>query len=205
MKKVMIFALFVSFTLLLFSGASNAQSTPAAKATAKVGAINILDATSMEWTTIMSRTIKMTNMKGLFFNVALECGLYTRTRAGKTASVDTSTGEAGIQVRVIVDDVEAAPGTVMFRQREQTLTPYLAGILVGTTVQDPYVELILKTMETNSFNFIAADLPAGVHTVQVQAKIYTSTSGIAEARATIGKGSVAVEEVRMIRGEDFEL
>jgi len=81
----------------------------------------------------------------------------------------------------------------------------LGSVLVGDVVQDEYVELILKTMDANSFNFIMADLSAGVHTIKVKARIDTDVSGTAEAKGSIGKGSVTVESVRMIRNEDFNL
>jgi len=68
--------------------------------------------------------------------------------------------------------------------------------------------LILETMNANAFDFIMADLPSGIHNIQVQARINLGASaqaGSARARALIGNGSVTVESVRMIRGEDIEL
>ncbi len=62
--------------------------------------------------------------------------------------------------------------------------------------------------ERNGFNFVLDDLASGVHVVEVQAKIDTDTAcqnGSASAYATIGKGSMTVEEVRMIKGEDIQL
>ena len=50
-----------------------------------------------------------------------------------------------------------------------------------------------------------SDVGTGVHRVEVQARIdlgAAAQTGEAVARATIGKGSMTVEEVRMIRGED---
>jgi hypothetical protein len=67
-------------------------------------------------------------------------------------------------------------------------------------------------MSANSFNFICAALDPGIRTVRVQARIETdidvdpadgdtskSTDPPVEATATIGKGSVTVEEVRCIK------
>lgn len=56
-------------------------------------------------------------------------------------------------------------------------------------------------MDANSFNFIA-NVGQGEHTIEVQAKIDTSTtvqSGSAEAKASIGKGSLVVETQRLVR------
>ncbi len=70
------------------------------------------------------------------------------------------------------------------------------------------IELILDTMSVNSFNFITGSLSSGYHLIEVQAMIDTDTSvqeGTAEAKATIGKGSVTVEEIRLIKDEDVVL
>ncbi len=70
------------------------------------------------------------------------------------------------------------------------------------------VGLILDTMNANAFNFITADVGSGVHTIEVQAMISASThyqEGSAGAIATIGKGSVVVDEAKMIKAEDIGL
>ena len=64
------------------------------------------------------------------------------------------------------------------------------------------IELILETMDAASFNFVAVDVPQGVHTVSVQARIDTDTSvqtGTASAEGLVGKGSMTVESVRLIK------
>ena len=70
------------------------------------------------------------------------------------------------------------------------------------------VELILDTMSANAFNFIFGDATSDVHLIEVQARISLDSSvqeGEAEARATLGKGSMTVEEVRLAKGEEIEL
>jgi hypothetical protein len=55
--------------------------------------------------------------------------------------------------------------------------------------------------------FVAPDLTAGVHVVEVQALGVvdaTAISGAAKARAFAGAGSVTIEAVRMIKGEQVE-
>ena len=62
-------------------------------------------------------------------------------------------------------------------------------------------------MNANSFNFILDDLGSGVHMVEVQAQIKSASSsqnGTAEARASIGKGSVTIEQVRMFKDDPIE-
>lgn len=138
-------------------------------------------------------------------------------------------------------------GGVTFCRRSQTLKAQFQGLLtnaagqtclrtvevipgspgvppVFTTTIDPtclrpeVLELILDTMNANSYRFVVPDLPSGFHWVEVQARIdartetndpgcdpMVTTCPEAEANATIGHGSVTIEEVRMIKGEDFQL
>ena len=68
------------------------------------------------------------------------------------------------------------------------------------------LELILDTMSANSFNFVIDQLTPGEHTISVQARIEANGSaeeGEYEAKAMIGNGSVTIEVVRMIQGEDW--
>jgi hypothetical protein len=125
-----------------------------------------------------------------------------------------------VQVRVLVDGTVAEPGPVVFGRRAQTLTATLEGAIANcltlvtnadgsvSIVLDPdcvtpeEIELILDTTDAASFNFVAIDVPVGVHTVSVQARIDTTTStetGTASALATVGKGSLTVESVRLIK------
>ena len=82
------------------------------------------------------------------------------------------------------------------------------------------LQLILDTMQANSFNFIAPDVGVGVHTVSVWARLsydtevdlpdlaiedlvnYTDLINEAVATAYLGNGSVTIETVRMIKDED---
>jgi hypothetical protein len=212
--------------IVLAMGVGTASSAlPSAKATANVGNIAILDNTGMEWTPILSNTLKTPNQKDLFIDVSLECGLYTRTLVKSGGSRDTSVAEAGVYVQVLVDEgtpnqVVAYPGEVVFCRRTQTLSALFGGILEsctdvngdGTitndecTWTDEELELILDTMNANAFNFVLDDLGPGEHTVTVQARISTEAeagAGVADAKATIGKGSMTVEEVRLIKNEDI--
>ena len=79
------------------------------------------------------------------------------------------------------------------------------------TCADPEeLQLILKTLNANSFNFVAADLDQGVYTIVVEAKtnVVIGDPGINgipnKTNAFIGAGSVAIESVRMIKGEQVE-
>jgi hypothetical protein len=69
-------------------------------------------------------------------------------------------------------------------------------------VTDEEIELLLDTMGAHHFNFVAADLPPGTHTITVEVEIVTdTTSGDATAKAGVGKGSLTIEEVRAVKDE----
>ena len=85
-----------------------------------------------------------------------------------------------------------------------------------------FIQLIIDTMAAHSFNFIAADVPNGIHTIEVQVMLdYDLGDGVSiydrpdladevnsysmsGSSACVGKGSVTIESVRMIKNEDVE-
>jgi len=116
----------------------------------------------------------------------------------------------------------AFPRAVTFNEREQTLSAKFMGIFTGDClIVDPdtgevtidyaclepeELELILNTISANSFNFVAADLTPGNHVITVEARIITNggaEEGEYEAMAMVGQGSVVIELVRMVKGEDY--
>ena len=204
-----------------------AQSQPSAKATAKVSNITLVDwttASTTGWQTLLENTIKTANMKDLFISASFEVGLYTDTLVkSKNMVTDTSTADAAVRVRVLLDGnvvKPVEPGEVTYGRRKQTLSATLEG-QIGTClvfnptngtvsvdescVQPEIIQLILETLDAASFNFVAADVPQGVHTISVQAAIENSTTaqlGSATAKALVGKGAVTIESVRLIKNED---
>lgn len=111
---------------------------------------------------------------------------------------------------------------VTFCKRTQTLTATFQGLiekciddeghifLNDDCLEPEEVELILDTLNANAFNYLIPNLNSGIHTVEVQAAIDTCTgsrdedSGVciigevdADAMATIGLGSMVVDEIRM--------
>jgi hypothetical protein len=203
-----------------------AQNQPSAKVTAKTSDITLLPKTTGtgDWQTVLANNIKTANQKDLFINASLEVGLFTQTLvSSKNMRTDTSTATASVQVRVLVDGQPAEPGAVVYGRRTQTLSATLEGAIAGcltivtnadgtlSIIVDPEcvtpetIELILDSMDAASFNFVAVDVPQGVHTVSVQARIDSTGSaqtGSFSALGTVGKGSVTVESVRLIKNED---
>lgn len=147
---------------------------------------------------------------------------------------DISSATSGVRVRVLVDGLSALPDSglaldgglpdgqtpagsgVTFCSRLQTLSATLQGILEceaddvipdDCLVTEEEIALLVSTLSANSFNFVAPDLASGNHVVEVQAMGIVDASAVdgnANAQAFAGAGSVTIEEVRMIRGEQVE-
>lgn len=205
--------------LFLVIGTAHAQ-TQSSKVTAKTANLTLLPKTSGTegWQTVLSNTIKTANQKDLFVTASLEVGLFTQTlSSSKNNQSDTSVAQANVQVQVLLDGNPVEPGTVVYGRRTQTLTATLEGAIAGCLTVDPVtggiildpncvtpetIELILDSMDAASFSFVAVNVPQGLHTVQVQARIDTTGSaqtGSWSALGTVGKGTMTVESVRLIK------
>jgi hypothetical protein len=114
---------------------------------------------------------------------------------------------------------------VVYCKRKQTLSATLQGIIenllcfpeneFGVPTFDPEapgcelteeeIQLVLETLNANAFNFVATDLVSGDYKVTVESEITSATSsqnGSASAKGMIGLGSMVIDEVRFIKGED---
>jgi len=204
--------------------ATAAQSSPSAKATAAISQTQLVAATaSAEWDTILSNTIHTPNKKDLFVDVSLEAGLMTRTMAAsRGGNKDTSVAKAEVRVRCMIDGEMAYPGEIILNSRTQELSATLDGLISSCFIIDENgnvvldedcvepeeIELVLSTMSAHSYNFIYPDCGTGVHTFEIQTKVVTETAtqeGEASALAMVGRGSAAVEAVRMANDEVIEL
>ena len=208
-------------------GATPAFPLASSKFAAEVSDITLIPNSSSNAApkTVLSTTIKTPNKKDLLIGVSLETALFTQTQVkGKGGSTDSASASATLEVRVLLDGKRfdprdssgAFPPKVVFDKRAQTLSATLGGVIqscfdlngdgvidVATecTVTDEMIELILDTMAAHHFNFMAANLPPGNHTLEVQVGIGVDTSfgaGSASATAGVGRGSLTVEEVRAI-------
>ena len=192
--------------------------------------------TESGWKPFLRQQIKLANQKDLFFNTSLQCGIVTDTTVKSlNGSLDTAEARGTIRVRIKVtapdgsftyaqpstgvDATNTSDGTnggVVFCDRIQTLKASFSGLdcfaaaLDGavTCTNPESLQLILKTLNANAFNFIAPNLGSGVHKIEVQARSSTKTSAtgtngsLGAANAFIGSGSVSVESVRMVKGND---
>jgi hypothetical protein len=219
MKKL---ATILALSLLATTSAFAAS----AKFTANVGTVAVVSpllATNDAdgWTTVLSGQIHTATPKDLLIGVSLETSLLTDTVVKSSGGArDVSTAEAGIEIKVLVDGKEAAPGVVVFDKRKQQLSAALGGYYTNCTdtnldgITDVLTEcelapeeigLLLDTTAAHHFNFIQADLGQGTHSVVVKSKISNNTvfaNGTATASALLGKGSLSVEEVQAVNSPE---
>src|SRR5262245_51210380 len=130
MHGVPALALALTFSLCT----AQAQNQPSAKVTAKTANLVLLGPTNgtADWQTVLANTIKTANQKDLFIGASLEIGLFTQTLAkSKNLQTDSSTANAQVDVRVLIDGVAAEPGVVVFGRRSQTLSATLEGAIGG--------------------------------------------------------------------------
>jgi len=191
-----LFALTLALPFTVATGHAQQPQQPSAKVTAKVsnrtliGPVKAANGTSADsgWVTILCNNIKTANQKDLFITAALEVGIET-----ETAAPPETEAKGKLEVRVLRDGQEVEPGVVVYGKREQELE--VSG--------DATVELELETLDAASFSFVDVDVPVGVHEICVQARVRVKTEGgDAEATGAVGKGTLTVESVRMIKGED---
>jgi len=227
MKKIIALGLAILLLLSLGVGgafASDQNPNASAKATAQITELTVvswsgLDPIGPPFThlygeMILEQTIKTANKKDLFIDVSLQSALFTDTVVrSKKMERDTSTAGAAVWVVVVIDDEEMAfPGVVAWNARVQKLTAVLQGEIESVTedgvpvIGDPEeIGLFIGTLSVNSFNFIIPDVSSGMHNIKVYAAVGTLADyelGDANAVAVIGLGSVVIEEVRMVKGED---
>lgn len=187
------------------------------------------------WTSVLKQQLKTANQKDLFINASLQCGIVTDTTVKSlNGSLDTSEARATIRVKVKItapdgtvtyaqpstgqDATNTAGDGIVFCDRVQTLKAKFSGLNCtadlttgAVTCANPEeLQLILKTLNANAFNFVAPGVSSGVSTIEVLARSSASASStgtngsLAAANAFLGAGSVAIEEVRMIKGNTGE-
>lgn len=209
----------------LFAFMASPALAASAKFTANVGSLALVKqavtATADNWNDVLHGTIHTATPKDLLIGVSFQTSLFTETLVkSKGGTGDTSSADASIEIRVLVDGVVAAPGPVIYDRRMQQLSAKLGGyyancadangdgIIDVTTECDllqEEIDLLLDTTAAHHFNFVKSNLGQGNHAIVVQSRITNSASfqsGSATATAVVGIGSLTVEEVMATNSPD---
>ena len=216
-----ILALGLVLSLTMTNG--RAAGVPSSKATFQTSDLVLIPETSgtSDWVTVLSALLKTPQDKDLFISGSLEAGTFTQTEVlSKGNHKETSTATVSIQVRALLDGAVVPPGVVTYASRTQTLSAQLEGAIAGcltivtnadgslsivldeSCVTPEEIDLIISELNAASFDFVAENVPQGVHTISLQARIDTSgstTSGSFSALGLVGKGTMIVDEVRLVK------
>lgn len=187
------------------------------------------------WVSILTTNIKTPSGKELAIGVSLQCGIVTDTTVKSVGgNQDTASAQGRIKVRVKITQPDGsvvyaqpdngadlsntllAPGSgVTYCDRFQKLAAKFAGLnctagSTGTvTCTDPEeLQLILKTLNAQHFEFLHANALPGIQKVEVQAQADAAIAlggtklGAAGAEAFAGAGALSVETIRLVQDAD---
>jgi hypothetical protein len=149
--------------------------------------------------------------------LSLECGLFTSTMVSTTSknggsSTASATADAGVQVRILINNQPASPGVVTYCNRIQTLTQTLSSLFTGlpvgaTTSITLSTQLDLTTLDANSFQF-ALQTGQAQNVIQAQARLNTGGSTMVSdpttasasfsANALVQKAALFVNQTNLI-------
>lgn len=130
----------IPVTLAAVLGSATAFAEPASTFSGAVnGGLDLsvvaTDSENAGYATIFESALKVPgSKKDLLIGVSLQSSLLTDTLAkGKNGSTDSQTACASVDVTVLIDGMEAAPGPVRFEHRCQTLNTVLGGVIDSCT------------------------------------------------------------------------
>lgn len=223
MRKLKLNALSIALATAGLLSAANVHADNTASAytkdgTAVIGAAAVAEglADTNGFTKVLGTTLTNSGTpKDLVVGLSFETALFTKTVVqSQGGSKSTAVANAEIEMYITVDGKEAIPGTVTFDKRYQELWAKLGGVLDCTdvngdgivsfdecTITDEEVGLILDTKAAHTFNFLAYNIGSGSHTIEAYARLskngtaVTEGTGIADANASLGKGTLSVFEV----------
>jgi hypothetical protein len=106
----------------------------------------VLPANDGKWHTLLTTSIKNpTADDDLFIDVAQVSRITTTTVSSTSTASLISSGNARLLMRVLVDGVEAKPGSIVFDERLMTLTSNLQSLLSLSCTQTPTTHTIVTT------------------------------------------------------------
>lgn len=132
------------------SGNGNSANAGGNAATTSAAAYNtetlVIPANDGKWHTILTSKIKNpTADDDLFIDVSQVSAITTKTVTSSSNPSVISSGNAKLQMRVLVDGVEAKPGAIVFDERLMTLTSSLQSFLSLSCTNTPTTQEIIVT------------------------------------------------------------
>jgi hypothetical protein len=179
---------------LVYLGLDDAQAdhTPANKVSAAASDVEVFtpDDTDVTLLSIEMRTASPTD---LILGVTAECSITTNVT---TVGNEDQSAEGTVTLTVAIDGVEVpvtsgAEGDVVFCNRMYRRATSNFDDANAT------IETFFDTRNANAFNWVALDVGAGVHTIEVLADLEAIATQAAFARAAVGNRTLVVQPTMM--------
>jgi hypothetical protein len=150
--------------------------------------------------TLLSERVKTSNPSDLVLGVTLECSITTDVT---TVGSDDQTAFGQIRVWVEIDGKpvpvsadDSDAGRVVFCNRT-----YQRQTSLGGDDQNDAIRTFIETRAANGFNWMALNIGAATHTIQVKGELTTDSTARASARAVVGNRTLIVEPTKSANDE----
>jgi hypothetical protein len=189
----------------------------------RVSTLTTNQTASGEWKDLLHTTLTTQQRKNLVMVVALETGLHTKAATAALDSPspgDATSARGTVELRLLLDGNPVSPGPLVLAESTQNRMTRFGDMLDtcgdidndGTILSgeciltDEEQRRVLRAIDLHAVSFTLDDIDAGTHDLRVQARITVTSqgaSGPASAGAWIGRGSITIEEVRLVKSFDI--
>lgn len=189
----------------------------------RVSTLTTNQTASGEWKDLLHTTLTTQQRKNLVMVVALETGLHSEAATparDRPSPGDAPSARGTVELRLLLDGNPVAPGPLVLAESTQNRMTRFGDMLDtcgdidndGTVLSgeciftDEEQRRVLRALDLHAVSFALNDIDAGTHELRVQARITVTSqgaSGPASAGAWIGRGSITVEEVRLVKSFDI--
>lgn len=226
------FVAIFSMSVITVGLSQNVVAAPANKAMFTAQNVTVVPNVNDNWATIIEGTIKTSSPSDLFISHQQECAIHTGLNLDSDNEMATSAVREDIRVLVDGNVVPIsytgndANGEVTLCSRAyhietnvlSTLASLCQAVVDGgityTCPENIYFKSYIATKEAHGWTFVALDVGAGDHTVEVQAKLYdnltvngktsTNTSGsTTHTVLEVGRANLIVTEEKLATGTSY--
>ena len=180
-------------------GFAVADHQPANKAAVAASNLEVMKAQAEEGSgseavTLFATQIRTSDKADLVMEVTAECALVT-----DIVNLGNSDSESVAQVKIWAE-VDGQPvsigrgvdaDTVVFCNRA------FRKVITDLDDEDAQFETFLRTRAAHAFNWIALNVPSGIHDIEIKSRLEVTVTGVGNAEALIGKRTLVVDPIRL--------
>lgn len=182
-----------------FGGFAVADHQPANKAAVAASKMEVMTAqaeegTASEEATLFATQIRTSDKADLVLEVTAECALVT-----DIVNLGNSDSEAVAQVKVWAE-IDGQP--VSLGEGEEADNAVFCNrafrkVITDLDDEDAQFETFLRTRAAHAFNWIALNVPSGVHDIAIKSQLEVTVTGVGNAEALVGKRTLVVEPIKL--------